>query len=96
MKPKMDFYDLCKYALDKWGLDSQLDMLAEECGEFIVALNHYRRKRISREKLLEEIADISVMSSEMMVYFPELQVIADRKIRRLIKKVQKNEAVIPG
>jgi len=69
-------------------MDAQLDQLAEECAEFIIALNHLRRGRIKKEKLLEEIADVSVMAQEMKVYFYEqIEVIEKRKIRRLNRKI---------
>ncbi|MFA5670814.1 MAG: hypothetical protein WC967_16400 [Balneolaceae bacterium] len=82
--PMKEFPVICRDALNKWGLDSQLDMMAEECAEFIVALNQYRRGRIPVEELLSEIADVSVMSDEMRVFF-EIDAIKQEKIARLEK-----------
>jgi NTP pyrophosphatase (non-canonical NTP hydrolase) len=82
------FTEICQYALDKWGMNAQLDQMAEECAEFIIALNHFRRGRINEQQLLEEIADVSVMVQEMKVYFYEqVEVIEKRKIRRLNRKI---------
>jgi hypothetical protein len=70
-------------------MDAQLNMMAEECAEFILALNHYRRGRISKEKMFEEMADVSVMVREMTIYFPEITRLAERKIMRLNRKIDR-------
>lgn len=74
-------------ALNKWGLDNQLNQMAEECAEYIAALNRYRRGRISREQLIEEIADVSIMSDQMQLYF-DLSAVKQVKIDRLEVMVQ--------
>jgi NTP pyrophosphatase (non-canonical NTP hydrolase) len=50
----------------------QLDMFQEECGEAIVelgkaivAVNHFRRNRLAKEKLAEEIADVFIMCQKL-------------------------------
>lgn len=52
-----------KEALDKWGVQSQLQMAIEECAEFIVkAAKLYRNKNNSTPlEVIEEIADVKIM-----------------------------------
>lgn len=59
---------LYKDALHKWGLSSQLDMLVEECGELIVAvqkLHRYGKTAKRVDAVLEELADVSIMIGQM-------------------------------
>lgn len=44
-------------------VEDNLNQLQEECAELIVAVNHYRRGRITLMELAEEIADVYLMSS---------------------------------
>lgn len=44
-------------ALDQWGPAQQELQLVEEFGEVLTAISHYRRGRIGREELVEELAD---------------------------------------
>lgn len=82
------FPEMCQYALNKWGMIAQLDQMAEECAEYIAALNRWKRGRITREKLLEEIADVSVMVQEMKVYF-DIEHFEEHKIRRLNARIDR-------
>lgn len=43
-----------KTALQRWGTESQINMLIEECAELIVSINKYRRT--GDLNILEEIA----------------------------------------
>lgn len=48
--------------MNKWGLEFHLDLLQEEAGELITAINHYRRRRPnSFIGLLEEISDLELV-----------------------------------
>jgi len=78
-----EFPVICRDVLNKWGLDSQMDMMAEECAEFIADLNRWKRGRISVETMLEEIADVSLMCDEMRVFFKEIDTIKQEKLKRL-------------
>lgn len=85
-------FDKCR---EKWGLNSQILMLAEECSELSVASLHVlRNKHIStisesKKTLLafaEEIADVEFMLAEMKYYFKNVLLIAKfrkEKERRL-------------
>lgn len=61
------FRDLCRRAVQKWGAANQLDMAVEEAAEFIVEVQHYKRERDNRAKLVEEIADLEIMLEQVRV-----------------------------
>ena len=56
-------------ALEKWGADSQVDMLIEEMAELTQALLHIRRanKKVTVEELSDEIADVEIMLEQVKV-----------------------------
>lgn len=68
-----------------YGFTAQLDMMVEECGEMIVAINHYKRQRVSTERLIEEFADIWIMLKQMGVFLDEDSIakVIDYKLRRV-------------
>lgn len=57
-------------AVEKWGKEAQLNMLVEECGELIVAIEHWKRGRGNCE-LMGEWADVEIMLSQLPYIFPE-------------------------
>ncbi len=52
-------------ALILFGEDKQLDQTGEEFAEFIVAINHFKRGRVGKEKLAEECADAENMIAQV-------------------------------
>jgi NTP pyrophosphatase (non-canonical NTP hydrolase) len=90
-KERKRLYDL---ALDRWGLDRQMSMLAEECAELIVAVQHFRRRRV-QANLLEEMADVSIMIEQICHALEcEDQVVScvQTKIRWLRRRLRKGQA----
>jgi len=61
--------EVYKDALEIWGINHQILLLSEECGEVITALNHLKRGRINTESLLEEFADVDVVSDQLIQYY---------------------------
>lgn len=76
-------------AVVKWGAQSQLDMLGEECAELIAALNKVKRGRIDRLALMEEIADVEIMVEQARTIFGDSTIndIKREKLRRLEKRI---------
>lgn len=77
-----NLFDKC---LAKWGLNSQILMLAEEAGELSVATLHLLRDKKRKEALnnfAEEIADVELMLQEIKYYL---------NISDLIKKYRKQK-----
>lgn len=79
-------------AIELWGWDFHLELLQEECGEAVVAVNHLKRGRCDKNKVMEECADvvISAMAVGMMNHF-EFHRIFRQKMRRLEERIKENE-----
>jgi NTP pyrophosphatase (non-canonical NTP hydrolase) len=74
MGEQPDRRNIYKMALDKWGPQSQIDMLVEECAELIVAVHHARRALGAdgtMAAVIEELADVEIMLEQMRMIFPE-------------------------
>lgn len=75
-------------AITKWGLKSQLDMLAEECCELaMVALKLTRNNNCrTNDNLAEEIADVELCIEQITRYLilcPQVNNWKEQKLRRL-------------
>ena len=60
---------LCKKAVNKWGIDFQLDMVIEECLELQHALYKHKRGKVSYEKVIEEAIDVKIMLIQLEEMF---------------------------
>ena len=58
--------ELLNKAIEKWGSNSQMDMVIEECAELIKAINKFRRKPTSDnlQELCGEVADVEIMCEQ--------------------------------
>ena len=82
----MNDRELMAEAVKQWGTQSQLDMVIEECAELIDAIQKWRRRRISSEKVLEEAVDVELCLEQlkMMLDVPTLfEQIRKDKLARL-------------
>ena len=61
--------ELFREALNKWGIEAQRAMCIEECAELINALAKERRGRVTREDILTELADVSIMVDQMALHY---------------------------
>lgn len=88
------FTPLLNDAWNKWGQDLQIDMLIEEMAELTVKLNHFKRKRIRKTTLSEEIADVLICLSQVIKAL-DLRSDIDEKIyakmRRLKERLKKEQ-----
>lgn len=57
-----------KEAIKCWGADKQIDMIIEECGELIVALQKLKRGG-KTDHVIDEIADVSIMMKQAGIIF---------------------------
>ncbi len=76
--------EILQAAIDRWGVDHQVRLATEECGELIVSLCHSMRNRPNN--VPEEIADVKIMLRQMEVIFSckeEVELISKEKICRL-------------
>ena len=72
-------------AIKTWGIQAQTDMAFEECGELIAALAKDKRGRVSKEELLTELADVTIMCEQLafILGFEDYEKELDRKLVRL-------------
>lgn len=85
---------LCEEAVMLWGVDAQIDMAIEECGELIVALNHYRRGRVGYREVLQEVADVKILVEQMASLFGRepLKDIYSNKVTKLATRLELAES----
>jgi len=90
--------EICRKALDKFGIVSQMGMMHEEMGELSAALEHYKRGRCKEDAVITEIADVTIMAAQMALYFGKEEVDAeiDRKLEKLEKKLDGEYERYPG
>ena len=76
-------------ALAKYGDEAQVFMLFEECAELCNALAKHRRKRCTKEDIITELADVSIMVEQMAVLYGYDDYITEKnaKLLRLKNKL---------
>lgn len=79
-------------------INIKMDMLQEECGELIVAVNKYRRALFSEKEpldnLIEEMADVKCMIMQiekLLECSSEVDVIIGQKIDRQVRRLRKEQ-----
>lgn len=90
----------CKEIFQHYGLDNQLRILQEECAELIQAASKYLRaqeagKPIAQSKaaLLEEVADVMIMTEQVKGIFTgaALDAMIESKLNRQIDRIRSEE-----
>ena len=87
----MDMDERIKKIADYYGYESQMDMLCEECGEFVQARNKLRRNVDGAyQNCLEEIADIAIMIEQMKLICgaDRIEQIMNEKLDRQIQRIK--------
>lgn len=90
--------DAARLAVEVWGVPAQLDMVLEECGELIVAIQQNRRGRVSAEAIGEEMADVRIMLEQLEVMFPKVNHKAWRaekwlRLKGRLSRVERDQGV---
>jgi NTP pyrophosphatase (non-canonical NTP hydrolase) len=77
--------DIFRATLEKWGVEAQYDQTIEECAELITALKHFKRGKVSDIEIIEELADVILMTQQLMFMFGEERVrqAIDKKVAKL-------------
>lgn len=81
-------------AVDEWGIESQVDMAEEEAAEFIVASKHFAREKANEDDVIDELADLRIMSEQLTEYIgrkkvnERVQIKMDRLRERLPCNIQ--------
>lgn len=74
-----------------WGLNNQVLMVMEECGELLSALAKGNRQRATKEEIITELADVSIMVEQMAQHFGWYDYHRERarKLNRLEERLNK-------
>ena len=84
-------HQVCLKAINQYGHNAQFHQLQEECGELIVAINHYIRQREgAKDKIIEELADVYIclrQSLLMLQCWDEFYGTVDSKVNRLADRL---------
>lgn len=85
----------------RYGREPQMDMSTEEVGEYLQALNKFRRSRAKTlegdrsaiENLCEEIADVIIIMEQMAIIhgYSQVKQKVDEKINRLNRRLNGEE-----
>lgn len=87
-----DTNELYERAIELWGEDLQRDLAVEEMAEAIIANQHRKRGRATREELIEEFADVMILMEQMQVtYGPQFDEMYDHKLSRLEDRIEQAE-----
>jgi len=85
---------LYQKAIDTWGIEAQRNMAFEELGELNTALARDRRGRATKEEILTELADVTIMCEQLALIlgYDDYEKEIDNKLIRLRdKKLAKYE-----
>lgn len=83
-EPMMDT-NIYQAAMDLWGAESQLGMLAEESAELAAASMHLCRGRAAEAEVAEESADVEIMLAQIRLLPGMSEAIDAWKVRKLAR-----------
>lgn len=82
--------DVLENAIKTYGIEMQLIMMLEECAELQKEVTKYIRGNNNIEAIAEEIADVSIVISQLVGFFnieEEVQGNIEKKIDRLEERI---------
>ena len=83
---------------EHYGARAQTLQLCEECGELIQAASKLTKGMTAISSLIEEIADVRIMMSQLMYLYgiPESEISShiEEKLNRQLKRIRRNETNI--
>ncbi len=82
----LNFEDLYKASLEKWGREGQYDQAVEECAELIAVLKHFRRGKVNEDAVVSELADVVLMVGQLVFMFGEEKV--EKAVKKKIGKLE--------
>ena len=82
-KQKIDlFIQKIRYIYDQFGYETQIEKLDEECKEYII---DFEKKD---ENYLSEIADVFIVSSQLVLSNKKIQEIVEKKLARTLQRIE--------
>ena len=86
MMDKADRYLKLKAIYDNFGNDNQIDKMAEEATELLMAIIRYRSGKGDIDQVYEEMADCGVLITQFNINNLDIIETMDKKINRTIKR----------
>lgn len=85
--------EIARQAVSTWGATAQIDMLVEECSELVLAIQHWKRGRVTAEEVAGELADVSIMVAQARLMFgaEAMDAAREAKIIRLVGRLDAAE-----
>ena len=83
-RKEVDLMRLYNRVLITFGIENQTFMLVEECAELLNAVAKLKRGRASKEDIITELADVSIMV-EQLAFFYGWDAFLDEKERKLTR-----------
>lgn len=89
----MSNLELYRKAIETWGIEAQVFMVMEETGEMLNALAKANRGRSTKEEIITELADVSIMMEQMAYYFgyTEFEEEKKKKLERLERRLSNDK-----
>lgn len=80
-------------ALSTYGIDAQMWVLVEECGELLNAIAKIKRGRATKEDVIDELADVSIMVKQIAcaIDYDAYLKRQEEKLLRLAKRLEKHK-----
>ena len=78
-------------AIEKYGVENQINMAIEEMSELIDVLCKHRRGRAGVEEIAEEVADVSIMTEQLTMIINDLSATntVDEKIKFKLDRLER-------
>jgi NTP pyrophosphatase (non-canonical NTP hydrolase) len=73
--------EILQTAIVLYGRQAQMDVAIEECAELINAIQKHRRGRVGDKEVIDEIADVRIMTEQLAIIFGEEEVEARRQYK---------------
>ena len=89
----MERQEVYKQAIAQYGVEPQRKMAIEEMAELTNALMKFDRGRNTVDDIIEEIADVTIMMSQLAIIYGQkaVDVQIDYKTARLAKRLNKED-----
>lgn len=88
--------EILQEAINLYGRQAQIDVAVEECAELINAIQKQRRRRVGDKEVIDEIADVRIMTEQLALIFGEQEVEARRqfKLARLQSRMERDKFLL--
>ena len=93
-RKEIDLMRLYNRVLITFGIVNQTFMLVEECAELLNAVAKMKRDRASKEDIITELADVSIMVEQLAFFYgwDEFKEERERKLKRLEDRINHHTA----